>query len=614
MKKFKYLQTIDIIMKKGITVMLIGLVLISYAPNVMADGYHIGPYSQDFYEYYQRALIAWKNGVEYMYLEVGFSPRYGHEGEINGNKTMLHIIPFPSLPKIQSTNKDLFKRVINLLKNKEREMDIFKESYISPLIGYGGSASGEITPESVVKIGAHTIGVFRINSTENMKIAVERTFLSEGINFTWNMTDDDMDVINYYISRGYNYFAFDSVNLTNRNEAKQPILYIFNTERVYYPLRITTISNRGEGMRSIILYIITQNGSYEAESSVVKHFERISYDAPLTHEDLKKIDPALGEFISRGHADVYMADYISSNMTDDFVLKVNKSENSNYGYLIMAGIFVILIFLTSFIYYFNPQKEKKKIKVAILSLAIISVALSILLIWIIFMYGLVGVTYPMSYYYINSLGRLREYWFLTMESIFALISTIFSLSLLSEKRNDFLAYGIFSSLLGIILLLQSMYLTPQINAIWYVIILAIYLLIILPKPITSVYDSDKARAFSLAGAILLMGFNWLIFFLTQEVIIMIVFYTYLFANLESLRKKLKLHSKKLSPRTKGFFIATSIVLFVILLSIAGLFATSVYLYYYTFPITYLFFLLIFFGVPVYMIFTSLTTDSIIHSE
>ena len=598
-------------MKKGITVMLLGLVLISYASGVMADGFHVGPYSQDFFEYYQRALIAWKNGVEYMYLEVGFSPRYGHN-EANGTKSMLHVIPFPSLPKIQSANKALFKRVINLLEEKEKQMNIFKESYANPLFGVVGSGASGITPESAVKIGAHTIGVFRINTTKGLKDVVEQTFISEGVNFTWNITGEDMDVVNYYLSRGYNYFAFDSVNLTNRDQAKQPILYIFNTTNVYYPLRITTISNRDLGMRSIVLYIITQSGNCEAERPVINRFEKISYDAPLTQEELKKIDPALGEFIHRGYADVYTVTYISSKVADDFVLKVGERANSDYEYFVMGGIFLFFILLPLLIYYFNPRKEKKGIRTAILVAAMICVGLSILLIWIVFMYYSMAQGYLGIHSYLNSMGKLREYWFLTMEIIFAFISGIFSVALISKKRRDYLAYALFASLLGIVLLLQNMYLISQINALFYVSILITYLIILLPKPITIVYDSDKAHTFSLTAASLLMSFSLFFFYIIQEIIIMLVFYAYLVINLESLRSKLKINGKENPSKTQVFFIGATATLFVVGLSLI-LLITATAMGIYSPTLIYTLFI-ISFGIPAYIIFMALTTDGIIHAE
>ncbi len=523
-------------MKKYTVPVVIMFSSLIFLPLVSGDGCHVGPYSEYFYEPYQRALIAWKDGIEYMYLEVDFKYYWDVDPKNISNTTVLHIIPFPSVPAIEPASEDIFKKVIDVLKRKEKELDIFEPIYSNPMFtsslsGYGNAVGGALI--KYVRIGAHTIGVFRINSTEDLEEKISQAFTSYvGIDFHWNPSQEDLEIINHYIDRGYKYFVFDSINLSLEWKTKQPILYKFKSGKIYYPIEISFISNKRYGLSNIILYIVTKNGCAIAGNPVAEKFRREIAFLSLSKYDLESIDHDLSNFISSGYIDVYTAEYLSKNIEGDFIVYEAKNPPFNYtGYIFLTIFSVLTVFLIS-IYIkkakenSNNEREGKKTLYLVKLLILTSLILYIIFKFFVIYYYSTSDLYSIR---IKELIEFREIWFMFMGILFSLIVVSFMIATYFRNNPKFAVYGLLSSFSGILLSLQYIYLIPQINAIFYIVVFALNIIILLPILISELSKKFTDRyKYSLIAGVIIIAINWILFYIFECILFAVVMVIYVY--------------------------------------------------------------------------------------
>jgi len=191
------------------------------------------------YEPAQKAIIAWNGTEEVLVLST----------DVNGESGTfaLEIMPFPSNPKsIKKASFDWFETVQSLIWAN------------APMNGYrtlGGYGEAVDTVDVTFheKIGAHDITVVNASDASQLTRWAEAFLESNGVAENLIMKEFE-PVLEDYLNDGFNYFVFDLIEASQRENSLEPILYKFETSFLYYPLRISSLN---PGNTKIILLLLT---------------------------------------------------------------------------------------------------------------------------------------------------------------------------------------------------------------------------------------------------------------------------------------------------------------------------------------------------------------------
>jgi len=197
------------------------------------------PYVQIF-EPTQRAMIAW-DGVEQILL-------LSTDVHASESTMVLEVLPVPAEPEVKKGDLETFRRATDLINWKIRRGDaskgrVFSEGVVVP--------SGEVTFHK--KIGAHDISVTHLLDAQGFVAWVVKYLQTMGV-------EEDIvspamkNLIDEYITDGFEWFVFDVVSLGEEIVTSEPIQYRFKTDRLFYPLKITQTA---AGSTAIELLILT---------------------------------------------------------------------------------------------------------------------------------------------------------------------------------------------------------------------------------------------------------------------------------------------------------------------------------------------------------------------
>lgn len=246
-------------MKKSITITLCVMALLwvsLYTPPAYADRgmMPMRPVSMkenvDVYDTGQKAIICWNRGEEILILS---TDKYASH-----NTKILEFLPLPSKPSVvEKADPAVFKGVAKIIAMHRPKMHL----------GYkrrdgmrSKGANSAMRPESAVeivfhkKIGAHDISIGHVRRMDGFEEWAMKFFKKHGMQYRKADVAKITPVVQSYLNRGYKYFVFDVVELTTEKKTIAPIFYRFKTPRVYFPLKVTTLS---KGETNIGLYLFT---------------------------------------------------------------------------------------------------------------------------------------------------------------------------------------------------------------------------------------------------------------------------------------------------------------------------------------------------------------------
>jgi serpin B len=158
---------------------------------------------------------------------------------------VLRFIPFPSEPKVSLAPPDALESAAKLIK-RHRLKFYYQTKGVSP------SSSG-VELKFSEKLGEHDLTVVKVNDINYFREWVNRFFKEKGLP-TKEKYPDVEAVAADYLKRGINYFVFDLVNLTPETHFVDPLMFLFESKMLYYPLKT---SNTLSGKREIDLILIT---------------------------------------------------------------------------------------------------------------------------------------------------------------------------------------------------------------------------------------------------------------------------------------------------------------------------------------------------------------------
>ncbi len=242
----------------------------------------------------QQAVIAWngredEDGLETLILTTNEQSTDGGKGYL------LSVLPLPG----------------EALRIEPANINVFMEAKI---LFYGKTPDGATvrngSDAAVVKetkIGPHNIFVWYLEDVEKFQEDVQawvaERFESEAAAL---ITDETVDVLQYYFEKGFRYFAFDLTEVGNLS-TKQAIAYTFRSNHVFFPLVISRIGG-SDAITTVDLIImtpekITFNG---AINEIIREDERMTADNQATLvrngsvkfsiEEIEDLDPSLNVF------------------------------------------------------------------------------------------------------------------------------------------------------------------------------------------------------------------------------------------------------------------------------------------------------------------------------
>ena len=195
------------------------------------------------YEPGQKAIVAWNGQEEILILST----------DVNAadNTLALEMMPLPSNPKkIEAASFESFIAIQDLIWKQAPE--VFGRDYLGP----ESTKSVEVTFHE--KIGAHDITVVNAGDASELTTWAEDFLESNSISQEVSLQDFE-PVVEDYMARGFRFFVLDLIETSPNQKSVEPILYQFETDFLYYPLKI---SSPISGDTKITLFLLT-NGKIE---------------------------------------------------------------------------------------------------------------------------------------------------------------------------------------------------------------------------------------------------------------------------------------------------------------------------------------------------------------
>lgn len=258
-------------MKNNRTHSIIGFFLLMVATCFANRGMiPVNPNARIF-EPNQRAMIAWNGEEEILLLSTDVSA--------SESTMVLEVLPLPAEPKVKKGALETFQKAVALINRKIRKPKALSREG-AEIIPPGG----EVTFHK--KIGAHDISVTHLLNAEGF-IGWVRDYLTS-LGVEKDIISNEMKkLINEYIEDDFVWFVFDIVSLSKETVTNEPIQYHFQTERLFYPLKITST---GEGNTSIELLILTPRLLRNFPGLSIKSI-RLRHDPiTITNAELKMLD------------------------------------------------------------------------------------------------------------------------------------------------------------------------------------------------------------------------------------------------------------------------------------------------------------------------------------
>jgi hypothetical protein len=185
----------------------------------------------------QNAIAAWNGTEEVLVLTTDL--RADRPGKL------LEMLPLPSVPSsITQGSREQFLTFINLFNSK------IKVQYNGGGYRNGDDAKpGSLSSVQILfqkSIGAHNLTVARVRDAAHFGEWVRDLAARSGVaNYT--IKDEMNQSVRRHLANGISIFVFDIVEVGPELRSQDPLVYRFNTTKLYYPMEITAASYGNNG-------------------------------------------------------------------------------------------------------------------------------------------------------------------------------------------------------------------------------------------------------------------------------------------------------------------------------------------------------------------------------
>ncbi len=317
------------------------LALLMSSSRAFADRGMLAPAGISVWEPGQRAIVAWNGRREVLILSTDVR---------SGESTWaLEILPLPSRPEVEAGDFASFLELQRLL-------------YEYASRAYAGKGLEGEPPVQVLfhrRIGSHGITVVEARDAAGLARWVENYLAEEGLepNIAWG---DLLKLADAYIKRGMRYWAFDLVELGDSLGSREPIVYFFESDFLYYPLEISSLA---AGATEVTLFCLT-HGALDADAALavgltVATFEaagdRVALELEVDEAELVRIDRRVAELFD-GAARLTVLTYEGplEELRGDLVLFASPEENTMLAAAWAALLILALLIAFGVVYKLSP--------------------------------------------------------------------------------------------------------------------------------------------------------------------------------------------------------------------------------------------------------------------
>ncbi len=181
----------------------------------------------------QKAIILHNGAEEVLIL--------GTELKANKEAEILEFIPFPAEPKVSLAKGRPFDEIAKLIREKGLVFQFQSPDFSKGRGGGDGPTTAPVEIRFSEKIGLHDVTTIKINDIEEFSRWLEGFFKTKGIPYDKEKLLRVYGNARDYLQRGYPYFVFDSVKVTERLKFLEPLEYRFRTGKIYYPLKTSNL-------------------------------------------------------------------------------------------------------------------------------------------------------------------------------------------------------------------------------------------------------------------------------------------------------------------------------------------------------------------------------------
>lgn len=227
----------------------------------------------------QKAIIAYDGFEEMIILSTDLSATSATH--------VIEFMPLPAKPEVALADAKTFRRLDAIVRAHELEY----------VIMYKGRAGGPLESARVSlimhqRLGPHDISIVKADDLTAFIAWVQKYFEKNGFD-PWTPSEKERYIIGDYIDRGYQYFAFDVIEIGAAARTIEPLVYTFKTGKLYYPMTISTLF---EGGTQVDLYLITNTGRY-AQRIDARFLKSTS--ARISADEMTKLHPGIASLMGR---------------------------------------------------------------------------------------------------------------------------------------------------------------------------------------------------------------------------------------------------------------------------------------------------------------------------
>jgi len=219
----------------------------------------------------QKAIVAWNGREEILLLST----------DVKANQSMLalELLPLPSNPKaVERADFSAFTKIQQILWNPLQDL----ASEYQALNVEAATLANTVAVTFHEVIGVHNITVVRADNASELALWISDFLKNNSVTIEIS-TQEYSSMFEEYISRGFPYFALDLIDVSYEEGSTESILYHFETDFLYYPLRISTLFS---GSTNIKLFILTKEAPdflyYQSAASTFWATSLVYVDANTT--------------------------------------------------------------------------------------------------------------------------------------------------------------------------------------------------------------------------------------------------------------------------------------------------------------------------------------------
>ena len=273
---------------KSVRILAITLIFVLMISLASADRGFIIPYPFIIEEDSQVAIVAWNGSCEVLMLSTNV--------KASEHAEVWEVLPLPSEPLVEKGNRDAFWKISQIYGRKAIRL-VPGGVFTKPR--YAGTRVEVVFRK---QIGVHNVTVVRADSVDDLRRWVENNLALK----------IPVKPFKRYTEKGYKYFVFDKIEVSREEKTVEPLIYVFETDKAYYPLVITTETTNSPS--SVSLFFIARGKPLDKTPLFKDKTVFFSSD------ELRQVHEVLWRMFPDG---AYVTYYRGNGMyTEDFVIKM----------------------------------------------------------------------------------------------------------------------------------------------------------------------------------------------------------------------------------------------------------------------------------------------------